>query len=110
MENDILKIVSIILIIISLLILFFLKYEERKERKYIKKCPLCKSKNIIYKKPIFVKIIKECIPKTENSKILSRNFRFYIMGNDYYTIEKKVFDVEYKCLDCQCIFHQELIR
>lgn len=104
------EVLLIVLTIVLLLLVFFLKYKENKKRKYVKKCPSCKSKNIIHKEPVFIKTEKVYIPERKDLRILSGNPRLDAMDTKYYTVEEKIFDVEYKCLDCQHIFHQELIR
>ena len=110
MDNDIVKVLFILVILMISSLIFFLVYKENKKKKYVKKCPICKSKNIIHKEPMFVKTIKESIPEYEYRTISRDIIRFREMNTKYFSIERKIFDVEYKCLECQYIFHQELIR
>lgn len=110
MENTILNIVLSVVTIILLVLFFFLEYREKRKRKYVNKCPSCKSKNIIHEEPKFIRNVTRCVPEIKNRITLIDNHRLDAMNTKYYTVEEKIFDVKYKCLDCQCVFHQELIR
>jgi len=58
------------------------------------------SENIAQKEPIFIETEIRYIPETKDLLTLSGNHKLDTMNTKYYNIEEKIFDVEYKCLDC----------